>query len=500
MIFIVPVSFSIRHGLEMEEEMKELMIRIDTYFHSTKAPKLWEWIVLGILISIPFLSYFYGDTLSIVNYEVNFMGAVKNGGGWTSYYEYMKYLVESDPFGFGTQNYAYATYDFPMYIVLGIWGIPLWILFGAKGLDANASYLAKIYGKSVLLAALVVSTVLVYAICREIRLSTQQAAWGAFLFASSMCVFTAIGINGQTDILGIPFILLGLRDYIKHRRVWFVLWFMIAVMFKMYAFFIYAPLLLLAEKKLWKIGGSVLAVWALKVVQAVIFPSHSPAMLIKQQFELDIYNRLTVNRIPFVNGDVPTPLILIVLLCVYCYLHEKIESEEEFQKYAVWIPMTAMIGLFISFESSSYWYLHLCPYLSIMLVYNTKNLKNNVLFETVGLIAITLSNFGSRPWAFEIYGCHTMLLEKIFGDYNAVQEVYLLNDFAHRISIVKYVGALNVVFIVSLLVFVWMNLPGKIGQETETSIRGYAYVRLLSNVAVAYIPLILFVYNLLCLK
>ena len=154
MILIVPVSFSIRHGLEMEEEMKELMIRIDTYFHSTKAPKLWEWIVLGILISIPFLSYFYGDTLSIVNYEVNFMGAVKNGGGWTSYYEYMKYLVESDPFGFGTQNYAYATYDFPMYIVLGIWGIPLWILFGAKGLDANASYLAKIYGKSVLLAAL----------------------------------------------------------------------------------------------------------------------------------------------------------------------------------------------------------------------------------------------------------------------------------------------------------------------------------------------------------
>ena len=77
MILIVPVSFSIRHGLEMEEEMKELMIRIDTYFHSTKAPKLWEWIVLGILISIPFLSYFYGDTLSIVNYEVNFMGAVK---------------------------------------------------------------------------------------------------------------------------------------------------------------------------------------------------------------------------------------------------------------------------------------------------------------------------------------------------------------------------------------------------------------------------------------
>lgn len=483
----------------MEVKMKELMTKIKTFFFSTKAPKPWEWIILGILIAIPFLSYFYGDTMSIVNYEVGFMGAVKNYGGWTSYYEYMKYLVESDPFGFGSHNYAYATYDFPMYIVLGIWGIPLWIFCGSKGLDVNAFYLARIYGKSVLPAALAVSAVLIYSICKELRLSRQQAGWGAFLFASSMCVFTAIGINGQTDILGIPFILLGLRAYIRRRRIPFVLWFMIAVMFKMYAFFIFAPLLLLAEKKLWKIGGSVAAVWALKVVQAVIFSPHSPAMAIKQQFELEIYNRLTVNRFPFVNGDVPTVLVLIILLCVYCYLHKEIEDVEEFHKYAVWVPMTAMVGLFISFESSSYWYLHLCPYLALMLVYNTANLKNNVLFETAGLIAVTLSNYGSRPWAFEIYGCHNMLLEKFFGNYNAVEEAYLLEQFAHRVSIVKYVGALNAVFVVTMLAFVWMNLPEKTGHETEKSIRGYAYARLFLNAAVAYIPLALFVYNLLFL-
>lgn len=480
--------------------MKELMIKAEAFFNNRKAPKLWEWIILGILISIPFLSYFYGDTLSIVNYEVNFMGAVKNYGGWTSYYEYMKYLVEMDPFGFGSQNYAYATYDFPMYIVLGIWGIPLWIFLGSKGLDVNEFYISKIYGKSVLLAALVVSAVLIYSICKELEISDQHAKWGAFMFASSMCVFTAIGINGQTDILGIPFILLGLRAYIRHQKIRFIVWFAVAVMFKMYAFFIFAPLLLLSEKKLWKIGASVIAVWVLKFVQAVIFDPQSPAMLIKQQFENDIYNRLTVNRLPFVNGDVPIVLAMIFVLCVYCYLHKEIENEKEFRSYAVWLPAAAMIGLFVSFESSSYWYLHLCPYLSVMLVYNTSNLKNNVLFETVGLVAITLSNYGSRPWAFEIYGCHTMLLEKIFGDYNAVQEVYLLDDFAHRVSIVKYVGALNVMFVVLLLVFAWMNTPGKIDYVSEKPVRGYAYARLLLNTAVAYIPLLLFVYNLIFLK
>lgn len=474
--------------------------KIEDYFCSDKAPRIWEWIVLAVLIGIPFLSYYYGDTMSIVNYEANFMGAIIHYDGWTSYYEYIKYLVENDPFGFGTHTYAYATYDFPMYIVLGIWGIPLWILFSAKGLDVNASYPARIYGKSVLLAALVISAVLIYSICREIKVSEQHARWGAFLFASSMCVFTAIGLNGQTDILGIPFILLGIRAYIRQRRVRFLVWFMVAVMFKMYAFFIFAPLLLLAEKKVWKIGLSVASVWGLKVVQAVIFDPQSPSMLIKQQFENDIYNRLTANRLPFVNGDAPIVLLMICVLCIYCYLHEEIEKEEELYKYAVWIPMAAMIGLFISFESSSYWYLHLCPYLSIMLVYNTSEMKHNVLFETCGLIAITLSNYGSRPWAFEIYGCHEMLLERFLGDYNAVPEVYTLEAFAHRVSIVKYVGALNVLFVVLLLTIVWLNMPDKIDYRKDRPVKGYAYARLLANVAVAFIPLFLFAYNLIFLK
>lgn len=34
--------------------MKELMVKAESFFNSMKAPKLWEWIILGILISIPF--------------------------------------------------------------------------------------------------------------------------------------------------------------------------------------------------------------------------------------------------------------------------------------------------------------------------------------------------------------------------------------------------------------------------------------------------------------
>ena len=57
--------------------------KIENYFCSDKAPRIWEWIVLAVLIGIPFISYYYGDTMSIVNYEDNFMGAIIHYYGWT---------------------------------------------------------------------------------------------------------------------------------------------------------------------------------------------------------------------------------------------------------------------------------------------------------------------------------------------------------------------------------------------------------------------------------
>ena len=105
------------------------MNKIRVFFAGKGAPRAWEWFLLGLLFLLPFLSYFYGDTMSILKYEVNFMGSLTEGGGWRSYYEYNRLKVENGgPNGYGN----YATYDYPMYLVLGIWGIPLWFFSGFK--------------------------------------------------------------------------------------------------------------------------------------------------------------------------------------------------------------------------------------------------------------------------------------------------------------------------------------------------------------------------------
>ena len=381
-----------------------------------------------------------------------------------------------------------------------VYGESLYGFFlGSKGLEVNGYFLSRIYGKSVLLVALAISAWLVYSICKEIKIDERKAKWGAFLFCSSILTFTAIGINGQTDILGIVFILLGLKAYIKKKKLSFLIFFMIAFTFKQYALFIFVPLLLLIEKKVWKIGINTAAVFLLHVFSDWVFDPNSQAMIEKKNFELDIFNRLLANRLPLVNASVPVVGVLLLIVCLYCYLHKEIKEQEEFYRLSIFVPLLAMAALFISFESSSYWYLHLAPYLAIMAVYNSANAKKCIMFETAALVCLTLANYGSRPWAYEIYGCSGMLLEKIFGSYNAVETPFMLTDFCQKVPITKHAGAFYAVYVVLLMAVIWLSRPEKIQQSDELPIRSYAWGRLWLNGAIICIPLVLFVYNVLFL-
>ena len=102
------------------------MKRLKAYLTDDHGVYKWEWVVLGLLLMIPFISFAYGDLKSIIHYEINFTGSILKGGGLQNFYTYcmnqVKFYIDHS-----IEGVSYATYDFPMYIVLGIWGIPLYI-------------------------------------------------------------------------------------------------------------------------------------------------------------------------------------------------------------------------------------------------------------------------------------------------------------------------------------------------------------------------------------
>lgn len=89
-----------------------------------------KWICFGIIFSILFILYIHEDGLIIINSEINFLRSIVEGNG-------VFCNAVHDPYD--------APYGFIPYLIMGIWGAPLYLLikimgeisFGEKTMDIS---------------------------------------------------------------------------------------------------------------------------------------------------------------------------------------------------------------------------------------------------------------------------------------------------------------------------------------------------------------------------
>lgn len=461
---------------------------------STGGPAVWEWAVLTVLLLIPFLSMAYADSKSIIHYEVNFMDSILHGG-ILNYYDFC-YEKANTYIQMGIEGISYATYDFPMYLVLGIWGIPLYFYGQIAGVEVTETMFGLVYGKSIYIVALVLASWLIFKICCEIGIAAKEAKWASFVFLSSILVFVETCIIGQSDILGIVIILAGILAFIRKQRWRFVLWFMLAVTFKQYALFVFVPMLLLIEKRVWRILVDGVISLSLTGVCGLIFLGNTEGMLQKASFSLNMFKMLTGPATPFLTGNTSLAVILLGAVCVYCYMQPPITNDKVLKQYAVYIPLVVMSMVFISFSAYPYWLVHLSPYLAIMLVYNSKYREKFFVFETIGMIALVFEQYITFYWCFDVFNGRHMLLEKIFGDITSIENPITFDQITGGLQLVDYINVLYSVYLVFLVAIVWYSRPGKLEYTSGTKpVRPLAAGRLILNVLVAYIPLVFYVIN-----
>jgi len=146
--------------------MARIRQEFKNWFVCAKAPGIADYVLFFGLFLIPFITIMYGDTRAFVDYGVNFWKCITQGGGLHNFYEY-----GNDMLAFYRENGiggAYEViYDFPVYIVLGIWGFPLWIVCSKFGIEETSDMWTMLYSKSVYIAALLIVVYLIYKVCRN---------------------------------------------------------------------------------------------------------------------------------------------------------------------------------------------------------------------------------------------------------------------------------------------------------------------------------------------
>lgn len=346
-----------------------------------------------------------------------------------------------------------------------------------------------LYSKSIYLVALAIVAYLIYKICKNIGVEDLMGRWAAFLFLSSVLVFVEIGIAGQLDVLGMPFTLLAIFFFQKKQRWRFLLFFSIAVSFKQFPLFIFLPLIMLIEKNVLKIVRDTIAVFAVTVLSGLPFPRGTEAMQVKDEVRGHFMEAFLGVKAPLYNSAVPVIVLLIGGICVWCYLRQ-IKDDKELEQYSVFIPVLSMFVLLISFDSNPYWFIHLAPFMAILMVYNSSRFSQLILFETVGMLCLILNQFGANYWVYESYWAKGMLLDKLLG---YPENLITLERFCASTNLDEYYGVFFAGFVLCIGACLAISIPGKMKKSETVLVRPYVLLRLVLNAGISWIPGFLFV-------
>lgn len=109
-----------------------------TVLFSCKSPTFAEYLIIAVFFLILLMSNMYGDTKAFVHYEVNFWRSIFQEGGLQHFYDY-SYKMEQYYKANNIGGAFAAYYDFPMFILFGIWGFPLYLICEKLGIEETSN-------------------------------------------------------------------------------------------------------------------------------------------------------------------------------------------------------------------------------------------------------------------------------------------------------------------------------------------------------------------------
>ena len=357
--------------------------RLGSWWSSTERPGLVDWALLGIILLGAYAFFLYGDVRATFEHSFNFLDSVLQGRIGDFYRIAIEHTSTGHP----------AVYDIPLYLLFGLWNLPTYIIYRITGFQYLLSTPAQLWLKTMMvLAALLAAKVLVD-IARDLGVSRQRSKWVAFFFLSSMTLFVPVFVIVQYDIIMIVFILLGLRAYLRGRLGRFLLWFAIANTLKLFALFIFVPLLLLREKRLRVVALQVVVGLIGLVACRAIYHGNVAYKASTGGFMSSMLQRLTAVGVPWQSSMIPIFVVFMVGIVIFAYLRRP-QGTKALAADAVYICMAIYLVFATVVPLNPYWAVMVSPFAVLIIFLNPRHvLLNSALEMGVGTALFLMYTF-----------------------------------------------------------------------------------------------------------
>ena len=462
-----------------------------------------EWLVAFALFFFLFASWNFGDTAAIVGHEIDFADSIVHGEFSNFYQRAYDRAVD------GIALRGMPCYDVPVNFALGIWGLPLYFLGGT---EYAGNFWKILYGKSFFLLMFVISTFLVYKICRELELDENKSQWGAFIYFTSSMAWNSVCLVGNIDAICTALTLAGVLAYLRNRNRECFVWFMLAFPFKQLAVFIYIPLLLLRDKNIFRDALKVIIIAVVNTILTLPVMNCPGASAVKSKFLVGMIMRLFNNALPMMNGKVSIFVIIYGLFCYFCWLRTEDEDIHARKSTVIFTSMAAIAITLGSIMSHPQWYMYLAPYLAISVVLYAGVTERFMFFETLGSLALLGYNFVSFYWVYIPQNARGMLFDRLFVSAREIPDIknQLITYSSSLVSravkgdttnyLVRAYNAIQsatggVYIACMIIILLLLCKKTNLNTDRQLSIRPFAWGRLLLNAAACYLPLAVFAYT-----
>src|SRR5574344_2224584 len=334
--------------------MKKILNSIKMKWQDMKKPSLIEWILLGVLLLFCYLSFNHGDIVVTSTHGEDLLTLILKGQ-FLNFYDY---------------NNSTAIYLIPLYLFFAIWSIPINIIFAIFNIPlwgvidyGGINFYMLMWYKLLPVIFTMLSALLLYKIGRYVGMKDNKAKWMIFVFLSLPILVFSQFIFGQYDSICMFFTLLAIYYYLQKKYYKFAFIMSIAITFKLFALFLFVPLILLVEKRIWPMLKYFAIGLSGYLICNLLFLG-SPGFSDAKSFTDNMFQRFFYAGIPTIYGMVSLFILVLIGICVFAYL-KKIDKKDNFAYYnwTVYLCLAVYSFLFMSILWHPQWVLILSPFL-----------------------------------------------------------------------------------------------------------------------------------------
>ena len=456
--------------------MKDKIVNLKGKFF-TAGPNRLEWGVALSAFFLIFTTMFYSDNFGM----------------------FLTYFWENEELFTGKSIDFFGTMQLPYGLahqwLCQIWVLPINLFYHLFEFDFN-SPMAVLWYKLCIPVFLVICMREMRCIADTLGIEAKRIKWMLFLFVTTVLVALPVFHVAQTDALYLLFMLKGFHALLKKDTKKFLLWFAISVSFKVISLFIFIPLILLEEKRILYvlrnlILGCVIVpiqqVWyrIIAALNSVLFPvdqSADPMAAVVETaaaaetagtvetqagvvegFYSHFFNKSLYFEFPAVRkGYVASLLIfLFVLLCIWCYMQKK-EETEKWQQKCLYAAAISLALFFVMASPSPYWIVILYPFLFLLIYTNHDRLRFNLILEKAFTMTMFLVYVMNTYWVYGGAQSFDWLFLTKWGIVPFGHEFQggpNIAGYLEKISVDKFMPIITAVCLASIIGIAWINYP-----------------------------------------